>query len=446
MDVLEVLEKVGRRLRGLPIPQLLRICEHLEVVPGDAPEREDGHQRLVRKVMSQLNSDAVQDSEDGGLALLQDLNGFIDGLIGPETNPDKTTTPAPSANPDSSDLPQEPGPAPVAASPAESEKVSLPPEVLSVIRREFKISGQIGEPGQRDRLTFTSLAHQIEAAREKGYRDNDIVQGVIRAIVPGSALRSYLEGRAKITLPSLRRILRCHYQERDATDLYKQLAQLAQDPKESSQAFLLKALDLRQKVIFASQEAESGLCYDRMLVHNMFRHTILTGLRNDNIKSELRPHLEDPDITDESLFEKLNKCSSLEAERRKKLQPTRPVVINEMQHSPPEPKAQPKPGLLSTQIAQLQADMAELAALKTQVAVLTDCLQKTPAKQPSRQVPTSRPSTRRGCRKCQEDGTGPSCDHCFKCGSSDHFARGCRQGHANRRQGNGDGLPPRDRV
>ena len=40
MDVLEVLEKVGRRLRGLPIPQLLRICEHLEVVPGDAPERE----------------------------------------------------------------------------------------------------------------------------------------------------------------------------------------------------------------------------------------------------------------------------------------------------------------------------------------------------------------------------------------------------------------------
>lgn len=28
--------------------------------------------------------------------------------------------------------------------------------------REFKISGQIGEPGQKDKLTFSSLAHQIE--------------------------------------------------------------------------------------------------------------------------------------------------------------------------------------------------------------------------------------------------------------------------------------------
>ena len=97
------------------------------------------------------------------------------------------------------------------------------------------------------------------------------------------------------------------------------MTQLAQDPKESAQAFLLKALDLRQRVVFASQEAELGLWYDKTPLHNMFRHTILTGLRNDSIKAELRPHLEDPKITDEVLFGKLNKCSSLEAERRKKL-------------------------------------------------------------------------------------------------------------------------------
>ena len=89
----------------------------------------------------------------------------------------------------------------------------------------------MGEPGQQDRLTFTRFAHQIEAAREKGYRDNDIIRGVIRAIIPGSALRSYLEGRTQMTLPSLRRILRCHYQESDATDLYKQLAQSNLDLK-----------------------------------------------------------------------------------------------------------------------------------------------------------------------------------------------------------------------
>jgi len=34
--------------------------------------------------------------------------------------------------------------------------------VMSPWNREFKISGQIGEPGQKDKLTFSSLAHQIE--------------------------------------------------------------------------------------------------------------------------------------------------------------------------------------------------------------------------------------------------------------------------------------------
>ena len=32
----------------------------------------------------------------------------------------------------------------------------------SFLRREFKNSGQIGEPGQTDKLTFVSLTHQID--------------------------------------------------------------------------------------------------------------------------------------------------------------------------------------------------------------------------------------------------------------------------------------------
>ena len=32
------------------------------------------------------------------------------------------------------------------------------------------------------------------------------------------------------------------------------------------------------------------------------------------------------------------------------------------------------------------------------------------------------------------------CDHCFKCGSSEHFARGCKKIQGNERR-----LPPRDR-
>lgn len=38
----------------------------------------------------------------------------------------------------------------------------------TVWHKELKISGQIGEPGQKDRLTFSNLAHQIENGLNKG--------------------------------------------------------------------------------------------------------------------------------------------------------------------------------------------------------------------------------------------------------------------------------------
>lgn len=50
--------------------------------------------------------------------------------------------------------------------------------------KEFKIAGQIGEPGQKDRLTFSSLARQIEHGLLKGFPETEIVDAVIRAIVP----------------------------------------------------------------------------------------------------------------------------------------------------------------------------------------------------------------------------------------------------------------------
>ena len=58
---------------------------------------------------------------------------------------------------------------------------------------------------------------------------------VVRSINPGMRLRSYLEGLESFTLPRLRRILRSHYQEKRATELYRQLSTLVQEPQEGSQ-------------------------------------------------------------------------------------------------------------------------------------------------------------------------------------------------------------------
>lgn len=109
-------------------------------------------------------------------------------------------------------------------------------------RKDFKIAGQIGEPGQKDMLTFSSLARQIENGLSKGYPEPDIVDALVRSIVSGVQLRMYLEGKSDLSLPTLRRILRSHYQERSATELYKQLTTEEQSDKETPQNFLIRAI------------------------------------------------------------------------------------------------------------------------------------------------------------------------------------------------------------
>ena len=86
-------------------------------------------------------------------------------------------------------------------------------------RKEFNISGQIGEPGQKEKQIFSSLTHQIENGLSRGYPEVEIGDAVVRAISPGSQLRSYLEGKPQLTLPTLRCILRSHFQEKSTTEL-----------------------------------------------------------------------------------------------------------------------------------------------------------------------------------------------------------------------------------
>ena len=137
---------------------------------------------------------------------------------------------------------------------AETEKDAIN---TPLYRREFKISGQIGEPGQTDKLTFVSLTHQFDSGLKLNYKEQKIIDAVILAISPHSSLRSNVETLSDVSLPKtkLRKILRVHYREKSASELYRQLATVFQQPKEGAQQFLLRALDLRNKVGFASKEA-----------------------------------------------------------------------------------------------------------------------------------------------------------------------------------------------
>lgn len=237
-----------------------------------------------------------------------------------------------------------------------------PPTVTAVSgwKKELKISGQIGDP--KTQVGFVSLIRQIETAVQKKYTETEIIESVIKAIQPGSTLRSYLECRKDIDLPQVKQILRAHYKEKNATELYQELSNIAQSPKEDPTEFLMRAMGLRQKVLFASNEKSSGLSYSTELVHGMFKHAVYTGFLDDSIRHEILPTLEEEGITDEKLIETLNKIYLVERERKIKLgrNGTRTQVMSVETEREEKASKPVKEGVFLTELRELKAEVMEI--------------------------------------------------------------------------------------
>ena len=130
---------------------------------------------------------------------------------------------------------------------ADESKVQLSSAALLGLKREFKLSGQVGDQGQKEKLTFVSLTNQIDYGIKRGYPEDEIIAAVTRSIAPQNFLRSYIKNeRLKdLTLAKLRKILRLHFREKSAPEVYKELSVICQSPKESLQKFLFRALSFK---------------------------------------------------------------------------------------------------------------------------------------------------------------------------------------------------------
>ncbi|KAK0156236.1 hypothetical protein N1851_000489 [Merluccius polli] len=310
--------EVGGALYTLTRDALIEVCDSL-LIAGLNLEKVTGKRRpfLISHITSHLERAELNELEDQGTSELLILK---DQIVELQQTAQKIAQEKATANAKQTDLVQETSEEQRLLKEIETLQLALsrqkesnqsngdktPQSRISVQwKKELKISGQIGDPGQKDKLTISSLAHQIEQGISKGFPEIDIVDAVIKAIAPGLQLRSYLDEKANLSLPNLRRILRSHYQEKGATELYKQLTSEVQSVKETPQHFLIRALDLRQKILFASQKAESGLRYR-------------VCLQNDSIRSDLQPYLQQTTSSDELHLEKLNTACANEAERQNK--------------------------------------------------------------------------------------------------------------------------------
>lgn len=338
------------------------------------------------------------------------------------------------------------------------------PEVT--IRRDFKISGQIGERGQKDKLSYTNLMHQVDTGLQKGHTEVEIIEAVVKAISPGLNLRDMLEIKSDLTLSQLKIILKGHFKEEGSADLYHRLVSISQDSRESPQNFLFRAIELKERLLFASKEVGADEQYSAELIQRKFLRSVNTGLLSDHIKFQLKPYLDDQAVADEVLIEKLNEAASFEWERQQKQKKnlcSKITKVNEL-HT-------------EMQIHQQSGNRTENSKSLQQVAQVNSPSSGTPRPEKSRKAVemdkrmdpdlydivkqlkedmakmkemvslsvkhSHRPNPqKRGCRACQDTGEGEMCNHCFKCGQQGHLSRGCR---AQKQQGNEGRLPSRDR-
>ena len=250
-------------------------------------------------------------------------------------------------------------------------------DVSKVLKRDFKIHGVVAGDNFKDGLSFVSLSRQIDAGLKAGYKENEIIDAVIRAVSPSLQLRSYLEMIQDLTLTRLRLIMKAHFKQKSGTELYQELSNLRQETSETPQDFLVRAMSLRQQIIFVSSASDSPIKYEPSLVQSLFLHVLETGLQDETVRAKLRPFLEKTTVSDEQLLEKINQIMSAEMERCNKMSSggKKGLGVNQVGTSsvssnpaPGQPqsesaksvKKEAKPNSLVTALEAIQSDLTSL--------------------------------------------------------------------------------------
>ena len=172
-------------------------------------------------------------------------------------------------------------------------------------------------------------------------------------------------------------------------------------------------------MLLASQENDATIRYDENLIRSVFVNSVETGLADDTIRTRMRPFLQSPNVSDETLIREINVAMTAENERLSKLSAkkrvTKPnqiaVAATEASTSKPKTK-ETKKGKQDVLITSLQEVRADVASLKQAMTTRAE-------KESDSKRPTQPPSA---FDACLSNDTCDKCTHCFICGSDKHFA------------------------
>ena len=434
ISTMETLEReVFDLVYKLGASHLDEVCDHLKISDIEGKSSSQIKRKVIRKLSE------VEEGETGGEEVVEgyfkEIKELMLNLLDPErrSSPLSTKTLGNRGNMGGGGVLKE-------EESADDEDPDIK-KFRKMFMKELKFNGRIGEAGHKDTMSYTSLYYQIRSARQQGYSDREIQTALIKSINSNLEVRAYLEGKADLTFDTMMKTIRAHYKEPDATSLFTTLSTARQLGHESAQDFAMRLMTLKQKILFVSQE-ESGE-YSEGLVRDRFLHTMLTGLKNDAVRAELRPLLKRKKTTDEELLESLRFAVADEVEHQNKFNagPKKQATVAGIQSKEEDTETQK-----SKKESPL---MKELADLKTQVMELTAKYAEASRHDGGRDYRDrdsrggNRDRRSRGnhgnnnkdrrdrnrqnkCGICIQDGV-QKCEHCFICFSTEHFSRGCKQ-------------------
>lgn len=308
-------------------------------------------------------------------------------------------------------------------------------------KKEFKIhGGQIGD--NTSEITYSNISKQVDQGLREMHTEDEVIRAVFRIIKPGN-FKDMLSSKDDMTIAKLKSFLQSHLGEKSSTELFQELISGKQHEHETPQQFLYRMMGLKQKVIFKSKQTDSDIKYEAQTAQNVFLRTVSQGLneKHDDIRRELKPLLSDPAVKDDVLLRQVNKTTSEESERKRRLgRNNRPktaqahsseVTTSQVDKEKPTPDTQAKDELIQQLSAQVQALTEVVTSLQSKAAPkplrpgpqpqsTCQCATKQNQSQ-SRQVKKERPY---GCPNCVANGR-PNCNHCFVCGEEGHRAVGC---------------------
>ena len=88
----------------------------------------------------------------------------------------------------------------------------------TILYKELKIHGKVGDPGDKNNIPYISLLSQITDAVAQSYSEKEIIRAVSLK-TEARSLRAIIDGYPNLTVARLKTLLCTHYKEKSATDL-----------------------------------------------------------------------------------------------------------------------------------------------------------------------------------------------------------------------------------